>query len=249
MFIEAMRLSCHTPKFIKNGPYDAVLVHNYWPSAVKHPMVVDTEGELITRGGPDTLRGGMRNKFVTHAAALMYKHGETKCIVIAGAPIKGPGLPSGAQITKDALVRIHHIPEEAITIREDGFGTDTEVSSFMKVCEEQNWKKVATLAFDTHKRSAEPFLSDQKLPGMKAEFLPLEGVIYRHGDRRLQRLLYRFVHSRYEWAFKAYEEFKALVRKVPSLSKQMYETNQKIRENGTSIANELVMHMIDKVRS
>lgn len=121
MFIEAMRLSCHTPKFIKNGPYDAVLVHNYWPSAVKHPMVVDTEGELITRGGPDTLRGGMRNKFVTHAAALMYKHGETKRIVIAGAPIKGPGLPSGAQITKDALVRIHHIPEEAITIREDGW--------------------------------------------------------------------------------------------------------------------------------
>lgn len=222
-------------------PFDAILVHSFWISRM---------GKASTES--DKFKVSFRSHFVAHAANCLYneekKIGKTAKIIVVGGRVRGPSYPSTASVIKDELINNYHVPEEDILMGEqDEYNTEEEVETLSKLAQENGWSNVASISFQTHKKSVIDALS--KVPSnIHTGFISVEDIINKYDRPQVKTLMKRLNSSKYQWGYEVYEATKTVFRKFPGVYKRMLDKNEQLRKTKDN-SNESLIHTFDKFKS
>lgn len=167
------------------APKDAVLVHSYWFSQKGN--------------GPVTL--SLRSKLAIDAAAILYRNGKVKYIVITAGPIWGKAYPSLGKKMAEALYA-QGIPKEHIILKEDAMDTYEEIAEFLQIAHQHKWKMLADIAAAPHDITIPTLYATLK---GKATYLTLENIIQAEGTPEEKDAVQLLISSWYENTLSLYE--------------------------------------------
>lgn len=173
--------------------FDAILVHGYW---------------LSQKGENSQVELSLRSKLVAYAAALLYKDKIAKNIILPAGYIWGKNVPSIADLIKEELVKKYDVPEDKILVSDEGLNTKSEIVTFLKIVEENNFEGLGDLSFATHQLTIPIHYNGKR----KVEFLNVEDVIFEKGDNEHKKILKWLKDSRFEFNFLIYQILVRLVQ-------------------------------------
>ncbi len=126
------------------------------------------------------------------AAVLAYDggHGAGKIVIDLGH-LWGPDYPSEGKLIADELETKHHVPHEAIILREEAFSTGGEVKSFLELAKQNGWTSLLDVAFARHHWTIPGVYKEYGHEGMDVAYGNIEDIIKEKGNRtyRLRRAL------------------------------------------------------------
>ncbi len=195
------------------SPFDAVLVHCYWPSE------------------KNRFNLGLRTRLADRAAALVYDGGKgVKNIVLTGGHIWGSEYPSSAQLMGKELEEKYRIPKEAIIIRGDAQSTLGEVETFMELAREKGWTRLLDIASGKHLWT---------IPGILKKYG--ENVVWRSNEEilkdkdqnpHIKKLLKKLGRSKYELSFMIYEVGVWIAMHLPHFNYERLEARNRAKRTG-----------------
>ena len=195
------------------SPFDAVLVHCYWPS----------EGNRFHLG--------LRTRLADRAAALVYDKGKgARHIVLTGGHLWGPEHPSSAELMKRELTEKYHIPEEAIITKGDAQSTLGEVETFMELAKERGWTRLMSIAAGKHLWTIPGIF---KKYGADVVFRSNEEILKdKDSNPHIRHLLKRLGHSKYEFSLMIREAGIWTAMHLPHFNYERLEARNRAKRTG-----------------
>lgn len=173
--------------------FDALLVHGYW----------------LSQKGENPVEISLRSKLAVYATYLLYRNKQVKNIFLPAGHIWGKNFPSIAQLMEEELVKKYDVPKDNIIVSDEGLNTRSEITAFLKIAENKDWKSLGDLSFEAHHLTIP--IHYQRLK-KKAKFINVEDVIAQEGDSKNQKVLKWLKNSRFEFNFRLYQTLVKVVQ-------------------------------------